>query len=44
MYTHTKNVLFFIVQATVSPPLPENFHAAQLLKSDINMRAVITPR
>ncbi|GLD50052.1 vitellogenin-2-like protein [Lates japonicus] len=31
------------VQATVTPPLPENFHAAQLLKSDINMRAAISP-
>uniref|UniRef100_A0A668A1Y2 Uncharacterized protein n=1 Tax=Myripristis murdjan TaxID=586833 RepID=A0A668A1Y2_9TELE len=30
-------------QATVSPPLPENFHAAQLLKSDIAMRAAVTP-
>lgn len=43
MYTNTENV-FSIVQATVTPPLPENFHAAQLLKSDINMRAAITPR
>ncbi|XP_018528704.1 vitellogenin-2 [Lates calcarifer] len=31
------------VQATVTPPLPENFHASQLLKSDINMRAAISP-
>ncbi|XP_034529933.1 vitellogenin 2 [Notolabrus celidotus] len=30
-------------QAEVTPPLPENFHAAQLLKSDINMRAAIAP-
>ncbi|KAM7011967.1 LOW QUALITY PROTEIN: vitellogenin 2 [Tautogolabrus adspersus] len=30
-------------QAEVTPPLPENFHAAQLLKSDINMRAAISP-
>uniref|UniRef100_A0A8C4ICX9 Phosvitin n=1 Tax=Dicentrarchus labrax TaxID=13489 RepID=A0A8C4ICX9_DICLA len=30
-------------QATVSPPLPENFHPAQLLKSDVNMRAAISP-
>ncbi|KAG7217480.1 hypothetical protein INR49_021405 [Caranx melampygus] len=30
-------------QATVTPPLPENFHAAQLLKSDINMRAAVAP-
>ncbi|XP_041647048.1 vitellogenin-2-like isoform X8 [Cheilinus undulatus] len=30
-------------QADVTPPLPENFHAAQLLKSDINMRAAIVP-
>lgn len=37
-------MLFFIVQATVTPPLPQNFHASQLLKSDINMRAAIAPR
>ncbi|XP_059196629.1 vitellogenin-2-like [Centropristis striata] len=30
-------------QATVSPPLPENFHAAHLLKSDIKIRTAITP-
>ncbi|KAI9519342.1 Vitellogenin-2 [Dissostichus eleginoides] len=30
-------------QATVSPPLPANFHASQLLKSDIDIRAAITP-
>ncbi|KAL3047365.1 hypothetical protein OYC64_021558 [Pagothenia borchgrevinki] len=30
-------------EATVSPPLPANFHASQLLKSDINIRAAITP-
>ncbi|XP_070816139.1 vitellogenin-2-like isoform X2 [Chaetodon trifascialis] len=30
-------------QATVSPPLPENYHAAQLLKSDISLRAAISP-
>ncbi|XP_060889626.1 vitellogenin 2 [Labrus mixtus] len=30
-------------QAEVTPPLPENFHAAQLLKSDISMRAAIAP-
>lgn len=36
--------LFPIVQATVTPPLPANFHGAQLLKSDINIRAAIAPR
>nr|XP_019936765.1 PREDICTED: vitellogenin-2-like [Paralichthys olivaceus] len=30
-------------QATVTPPLPANFHPAQLLKSDVNMRAAIAP-
>ncbi|XP_041790599.1 vitellogenin-2-like [Chelmon rostratus] len=30
-------------QATVSPPLPENYHAAQLLKSDVSMRLAISP-
>ncbi|XP_060934605.1 vitellogenin-2-like [Limanda limanda] len=30
-------------QATVTPTLPENFQAAQLLKSDINIRAAIAP-
>uniref|UniRef100_A0A8D3CJ51 Vitellogenin domain-containing protein n=1 Tax=Scophthalmus maximus TaxID=52904 RepID=A0A8D3CJ51_SCOMX len=30
-------------QATVTPPLPANFHGAQLLKSDINIRAAIAP-
>ncbi|KAM3876385.1 vitellogenin-like [Diretmus argenteus] len=30
-------------QATVTPPLPENYHAAQLLKSDVAMKAAITP-
>uniref|UniRef100_UPI0037E7E08B vitellogenin-2-like n=1 Tax=Semicossyphus pulcher TaxID=241346 RepID=UPI0037E7E08B len=30
-------------QAEVTPPLPENFHAAQLLRSDINIRAAIAP-
>ncbi|XP_034002721.1 vitellogenin-2-like [Trematomus bernacchii] len=30
-------------EATVSPPLPANFHVSQLLKSDINIRAAITP-
>ncbi|XP_034438303.1 vitellogenin-2-like [Hippoglossus hippoglossus] len=30
-------------QATVTPTLPANFQAAQLLKSDINMRAAIAP-
>nr|SOX60631.1 vitellogenin Ab [Solea senegalensis] len=29
--------------ATVTPPLPENFHATQLLKSDISVRAAIAP-
>ncbi|XP_034035813.1 vitellogenin-2-like [Thalassophryne amazonica] len=31
------------VQATVTPALPEDFHASQLLKSDVNMKATITP-
>lgn len=43
-YSDTENVLFFIVQATVTPPLPKNFQVAQLLKSDINIRAAIAPR
>ncbi|XP_062252051.1 vitellogenin-2-like [Platichthys flesus] len=30
-------------QAIVTPTLPENFQAAQLLKSDINIRAAIAP-
>ncbi|XP_010782071.1 vitellogenin-2-like [Notothenia coriiceps] len=30
-------------EANVSPALPANFHASQLLKSDINIRAAITP-
>uniref|UniRef100_A0A3P8W3Z2 Vitellogenin-2-like n=1 Tax=Cynoglossus semilaevis TaxID=244447 RepID=A0A3P8W3Z2_CYNSE len=29
--------------ASVNPPLPADFHATQLLKSDINMRAAIAP-
>jgi hypothetical protein len=28
----------------VSPPLPLNFAAAQLLKSDIEIRTAVTPR
>ncbi|KAF7665916.1 hypothetical protein LDENG_00127020 [Lucifuga dentata] len=31
------------IQASVSPPLPDNFHAFQLLQSDVNMKAAITP-
>ncbi|CAJ1060691.1 vitellogenin 2 [Xyrichtys novacula] len=30
-------------RAEVTPPLPENFHPAQLLKSDISMRTAIAP-
>uniref|UniRef100_UPI0009B472AA vitellogenin-2-like n=1 Tax=Monopterus albus TaxID=43700 RepID=UPI0009B472AA len=30
-------------QATVTPPVPQNFHLAQLLKSDINVRLAATP-
>uniref|UniRef100_A0A3Q3GPF5 Vitellogenin-like n=1 Tax=Labrus bergylta TaxID=56723 RepID=A0A3Q3GPF5_9LABR len=31
------------IQVEVTPPLPENVHAAQLLKSDISMSATISP-
>lgn len=37
------NLLFYLVHASVNPPLPADFHATQLLKSDINMRAAIAP-
>nr|XP_057928817.1 vitellogenin-2-like [Doryrhamphus excisus] len=30
-------------QATVTPPLPDKFHASQLLKSDISMKAAFIP-
>lgn len=35
---------FLPVQATVSPPLPANCHASQLLNSDINITATSTSR
>ncbi|XP_037553993.1 vitellogenin 2 isoform X3 [Nematolebias whitei] len=31
------------VKATVSPPLPEDFNPAQLLKSDMSLKSAITP-
>ncbi|KAK7889450.1 hypothetical protein WMY93_025010 [Mugilogobius chulae] len=31
------------LETTVSPPLPEDYHAAQLFESDINLRASINP-
>ncbi|XP_061883865.1 vitellogenin-2-like isoform X2 [Entelurus aequoreus] len=31
------------LQATVTPPLPDKFHASQLLKSDISMKAAFIP-
>uniref|UniRef100_A0A7N9AXN3 Vitellogenin-2-like n=1 Tax=Mastacembelus armatus TaxID=205130 RepID=A0A7N9AXN3_9TELE len=40
---YTAAVAAASVEATVTPPVPENFHPAQLLKSDINIRAALSP-
>ncbi|XP_054645281.1 vitellogenin-2-like [Dunckerocampus dactyliophorus] len=42
-YTSSVITTAFEFQATVTPPLPDKFHASQLLKSDISMKAAIIP-
>lgn len=37
-------MFFKIGQGTVTPPLPKEFQASQLLHSDISMKAAIAPR
>ncbi|XP_072245542.1 vitellogenin-2-like [Leuresthes tenuis] len=43
LYTAAVAAASVEVQASVSPALPENFSLAQLLKSDISVRAAIAP-
>ncbi|XP_075341563.1 vitellogenin-2-like isoform X4 [Odontesthes bonariensis] len=43
LYTAAVAAASVEVQASVSPPLPDNFSPAQLLKSDISVRAAIAP-
>ncbi|XP_056132380.1 vitellogenin-2-like [Lampris incognitus] len=42
-YSATVAAAAINIHATVTPPLPENFHVTQLLKSDIELRAAVAP-
>lgn len=38
------DLFVFLVKATTTPPLPENFHFAHLLKTDMQLETEIKPR
>ncbi|MED6284428.1 Vitellogenin-2, partial [Characodon lateralis] len=43
LYTAGVTAASVEVQATISPPPPEDFHPVHLLKSDISMKALVAP-
>lgn len=44
MYVGGDHLLLFLVKATMTPALPENFKLTELLKTDMQIESEITPR